>query len=354
MRATPHDPGATANAAPADGLLDRARAGDADAFRVLTEPYRHEIEVHCYRILGSAQDAEDLLQETLLAAWRGLDGFAGRSSLRAWLYRIATNRCLNALRDAGRRPREMPPPLDLPPGSPPAAGHDEPVWLEPYPDVLLERVPDAAPGPEARYEAREAIGLAFVTGLQRLPPIQRAVLVLRDVHGFRAAEVAEMLDTSEAAVTSALQRARATLEARLPARDRERAPAPRSARERDLVGRFADAFEGGDIDALVALLTEDARLTMPPHPARWEGATAIGAFLSTVPLRGALRRFRLVPTRANGQPAFAFYVRVPWAPVARAAGILVLTLEGGRIAAMTVFHDTSLLPRFGLPRTLRE
>jgi RNA polymerase sigma factor (sigma-70 family) len=243
MRATGHDAHATARPERAEALLDRARAGDADAFRALTDPYRREIEVHCYRILGSAQDAEDLLQETLLAAWRGLDGFAGRSSLRAWLYRIATNRSLNALRDAGRRPREMPPPLDLPPGSPPAAGHDEPVWLEPSPDVLLERVPDAAPGPEARYEAREAIGLAFVTGLQHLPPTQRAVLVLRDVHGFRSAEVAEMLDTSEAAVTSALQRARASLEARLPARDRERAPLPRSARERDVVGRFADAFD---------------------------------------------------------------------------------------------------------------
>jgi RNA polymerase sigma-70 factor (TIGR02960 family) len=351
MRANQPDPGASANAEPASPLLDRARAGDADAFRAVTDPYRRELEVHCYRILGSAHDAEDLLQETLLAAWRGLDGFAGRSSLRAWLYRIATNRSLNALRDAGRRPREMPPPLDLPPGSPPAAGNDEPVWLEPYPDVLLERLPDAAPGPEARYEAREAIGLAFVTGLQHLPPTQRAVLVLRDVHGFRTAEVAAMLDTSEAAVTSALQRARASLEPRLPAR--ERAPAPRSARERDLVGRFADAFEGADIDALVGLLTEDARLTMPPHPARWEGATAMGAFLSTVPLRGALSRFRLVPTRANGEPAFALYVRVPWTPVARAAGLLVLTLEGGRVAAMTVFHDTSVLARFGLPRTLR-
>jgi RNA polymerase sigma-70 factor (ECF subfamily) len=335
-------------------MLDRARAGDADAFRALTDPYRRELEVHCYRILGSAQDAEDVLQETLLAAWRGLDGFAGRSSLRAWLYRIATNRSLNALRDAGRRPREMPPPPDLPPDSPPPAGNDEPVWLQPYPDVLLDGVPDAAPGPEARYEAREAIGLAFVTGLQHLPPMQRAVLVLRDVHGFRAAEVAEMLDTSEAAVTSALQRARAALEARLPGRDRERAPLPRSARERDLVGRFADAFERADIDALVALLTEDARLTMPPHPGRWEGADEIGEFLSTVPLRGELRRFRLVPTRANGQPAFAFYVRDRHAPIARAAGILVLTLEGGRVAAMTAFHDTSVLPRFGLPRTLPE
>ena len=220
--------------------LSRARAGDEVAFRELVDPYQGELRLHCYRILGSVQDSEDLLQETLLAAWRGLAGFDGRSSLRAWLYRIATNRCLNAVRDKGRRPREVPE-LAEPPEP---TRRTEPLWLEPYPDA-----------PEARYEFREAVGLAFVIALQHLPPRQRVVLVLRDVLGFRAAEVADMLETSEAAVKSALQRARATLDTRLPARDRERAPLPRSPRERALVARFADAVESGNVDGVVALLT---------------------------------------------------------------------------------------------------
>src|SRR5918999_3955758 len=187
----------------------RARAGDEQAFRALTEPYRRELEVHCYRILGSVQDAEDLVQETLLAAWRGLDGFAGRSSIRTWLYRIATNRCLNALRDATRRSGGAP---ELPPEPPEPTRVAEPLWLQPYPDVLLDAIPDAAPGPEQRYEAREAGGLAFVASPPRLPPSQRAILVLRDVLGYRATEVAEMLDTTTASVNSGLQRARAALD----------------------------------------------------------------------------------------------------------------------------------------------
>jgi RNA polymerase sigma-70 factor (TIGR02960 family) len=331
--------------------LSRARAGDDEAFRELTEPYRAELQVHCYRILGSAQDAEDLVQETLLAAWRGLDRFEGRASLRAWLYRIATNRCLNFLRDAGRRPREMTAP-DLP-SDPRPTSVGEPLWLQPFPDVLLENLADAAPGPEARYETSEAIGLAFVTGLQQMPPLQRAVVVLRDVLGFRVREVAEMLDTTEASVASALQRARATLEARLPARSRERAPLPRSARERELVTRFAEAFQSRDIDGLVALLTDDALVTMPPHPFEYRGRIAIASFLSTVPAGGALDRFHLVATRANGQPAFGFYLKDAHCPVARAAGLLVLTLEGDRVSALTAFHDTSVFPLFGLPRALR-
>src|SRR6266511_1786795 len=230
--------------------LIRARAGDEDAFRELTDPYRRELQLHCYRILGSLQDAEDLLQETLLAAWRALEDFEGRASLRSWLYRIATNRCLNALRDASRRPAQAPEP--------------EATWLQPYPDALLDSIPDDAAGPEARYETREAVALAFVAGLQQLPPRQRAVLVLRDVLGYRTAEVADMLDATEASVTNALQRARASLDARLPAGNRERARLPSSERERRLVGRFADAFEGGDVDGIVELLTGDARLTMPP------------------------------------------------------------------------------------------
>jgi RNA polymerase sigma-70 factor (TIGR02960 family) len=333
--------------------LALARAGDEEAFRELTDPYMHELQVHCYRILGSVQDAEDMVQETLLAAWRGLDRFGARASLRTWLYRIATNRCLNAMRDAGRRPRELPPGPRLPPDPPRPTRRSDPVWFEPYPDVLLEGVPDVRPGPESRYEAREAIGLAFVAGLQHLPPAQRAVLVLSDVLGFRAAEVAEMLDTTETAVRSSLRRARAAFESRLPARDRERAPLPSSPRERELVGRFADAFESGDVDGIVALLTDDAWLTMPPVPLEYQGPAAIGRFLSTVPVGGALDRFRLVATRANGQPAFGFYVKDLHCPIARAAGLMVLTLEGDRLSAITAFHDTGLLPAFGLPRTLR-
>src|SRR4051794_22179850 len=216
-----------------DRILARARAGDEDAFAELTDPYRRELQLHCYRIVGSVQDAEDLLQETLLAAWRGLEGFEGRSTVRAWLYRIATNRCLNALRDRGRRPQEVPPMVEPPEPS----RRTEPVWLEPYPDVLLEAVADSSPGPETRYETREAIALAFVAALQHLPPRQRAVLVLRDVLGFHAAETADILDSSEASVKGALQRARATLEARLPSGNREHAPLPHSPRERELVGQ---------------------------------------------------------------------------------------------------------------------
>jgi RNA polymerase sigma-70 factor (TIGR02960 family) len=331
----------------------RARAGDEAAFRALTEPYRREIEVHCYRILGSVQDAEDMVQETFLAAWRGLEGFEGRASVRTWLYRIATNRCLNALRDAARRPGGTTGAPDLPPDPPEPTRVGDPLWLQPYPDVLIEAIPDRAPGPEQRYEAREALGLAFVAGLQQLPPAQRAVLVLRDVLGYRAAEVAAMLDMSTASVNSGLQRARAALVTRLPAAGRERAPLPRSPEERRLVGRFADAFESGDVDAVVELLTGDAWLTMPPVPLEYQGRAAIGRFLATVPAGGDLRRFRLVATRANGQPAFGFYIRDPQCPIAHAAGILVLTLEGDRISALTSFHDTAVFPSFGLPRKVR-
>ena len=210
--------------------LALARAGDEGAFRELTDPYRRELQAHIYRIVGSAQDAEDLLQETLLAAWRGLGQFEERASVRAWLYRIATNRSLDVLRASKRRPEsrmtEMPEPTR----------YGEPIWLQPYPDVLLKGIPDHAPGPDARYEAKEAIALAFIVGLQHLPPQQRAVLVLRDVLGFRAAEVAETLDTTEASVNSLLRRARAAFESRLPASGRDRAPLPNSKPERDTVG----------------------------------------------------------------------------------------------------------------------
>jgi RNA polymerase sigma-70 factor (ECF subfamily) len=329
--------------------LSRARAGDEEAFRELADPYRRELQVHCYRILGSVQDAEDMVQETLLAAWRGLDAFEGRASVRTWLYRIATNRCLNALRDRGRRPQEVEAMVE----PPEPTRRTEPVWLEPYPDVLLEGLADSSPGPDARYETTEAIGLAFVAALQHLPPRQRAVLVLRDVLGFRAAEVADLLDSSEAAVKGALQRARATLRARPPAGGRERAPVPGSPREREAVGHFAAAVESGDIDGIVSLLTDDAWVTMPPQPYEYQGHAAIAAFLSDRARRRADRALRLVPTRANGQPAFGCYLPDTQTALARAYGLMVLTLEGDRISAITWFGDNSVFPQFGLPRTLR-
>jgi RNA polymerase sigma-70 factor (TIGR02960 family) len=325
--------------------ISRARAGDENAFRELVEPYRGELQVHCYRILGSFQDAEDLLQETLLAAWRGLDRFEQRSSLRTWLYRIATNRCLNALRDSERRPQEartdLPTPTRL----------TEPLWLEPYPDTLLEALPDTAPGPEARYVTKESIALAFVAGLQHLPPRQRAVLVLRDVLGFPAAEVADMLGLSEAAVNSGLQRARATLEQRVPA-SRDRAPLPRSAQERALLARFAEAFEVADVERIVELLTDDALLTMPPQPLVYEGPEAIAEFLNDRFATHAGRRVQCIWTRANGQPAFGHYIEDPHAPIYRSFGVIVLTLTGNQIMQLTRFGDTAILPLFGLPRTL--
>jgi len=331
-------------------LLTRAASGDESAFRELTDPLRRELQLHCYRILGSIQDAEDALQETMLSAWRGLGRFEGRASLRSWLYRIATNRCLNALRDAGRRPF---PEVRMPSFQPPEpTRRPEPSWLEPYPDVLLDALPDTAPGPDARYETKEAIGLAFVTALQHLPPRQRAVLVLRDVLGFRAPEVAEMLESSEDSVKGALKRARATLEIRLPEGGRESAPLPDSATERELVGRFAEAFENGDVDGVVSLLTDDAWMTMPPMPLEYQGHEVIAAFLAEAFRSLRDRSKRLVPTRANAQPAFGFYVRDSQAPVLHAMGLLVLTLEGDQISALTRF-ESSVMPGFGLPRTLR-
>jgi RNA polymerase sigma-70 factor (TIGR02960 family) len=328
--------------------LVRARAGDEDAFRELTDPYRRELQLHVYRIVGSAHDAEDLLQETLLAAWRGLHRFEERASVRAWLYRIATNRSLDALRASRRRPEDR---QRLTEVTEPTR-RAEPIWLEPYPDTLLEGIPDEAPGPEARYETKEAIALAFVVGLQHLPPQQRAVLVLRDVLGFRAGEVAEMLDTTEPSVNSLLHRARGAFDSRLPASGRERAPLPNSKLERDLVGRFAEAVEAGDVDGMVALLTDDAWLTMPPEPWEYQGPAAIGVFLrDREARRGA--RLRLVPTRANGQPALACYLPSAEPEIARPHALFVLTLAGDRISAITWFGDSSVFAQFGLPGMLR-
>jgi RNA polymerase sigma-70 factor (ECF subfamily) len=332
-----------------DATLERARAGDEESFSALTDPYRRELQVHCYRILGSVQDAEDMVQETLLAAWRGLADFEGRASVRSWLYRIATNRCLNALRDSGRRPQDVLG-ANPPAGAPEPSRWGEPIWLQPYPDALLEGLPDRAEGPDARYETKEAVGLAFVSGLQRMAPQQRAVLVLRDVLGYRAAEVAQMLGSTEASVNSALQRARCAIEA---APERPGGGSlPDSPAQRALLSRFSDAFERGDIDAVVALLTDDAWIRMPPEPHEYQGRPAIAEFLRTRGLWRGGRDIRLVPTRANGQPAFGYYVNDPHAGVARAGGLLVLTMQDEAIIAITRFGDNGVLPYFGLPRTL--
>jgi RNA polymerase sigma-70 factor (TIGR02960 family) len=330
-------------------LLARARSGDGDAFAELTGPFRRELQVHCYRMLGSAADAEDMLQEAMMAAWRGLDRFQERSSLRTWLHAIATNKCLNYLR-ASRDAALPAPAVPLP--EPTRSG--EPLWLEPYPDTLLDGLPDAAPGPEARYEARESVSLAFVTALQHLPPRQRAVLVLRDVLGFRSAEAAGILGCTVDAANNLLKRARATIAEHLPPGGRDQAPLPGSAREQQVIGRFADAFERGDVAAIVALLTDDSMLTMPPFPFEYHGPGTIGNFLYIVSFRQGTQRSRLVPTRANGQPAFGRYLRDAHAPVSHAHGMLVLTLAADRVRVITGFTDNSVLSRFGLPRTLPD
>ena len=328
-------------------LLERARAGDGEAFQELIEPYRRELQVHCYRMLGSLQDAEDVLQETLMAAWQGLGGFEERASIRTWLYRIATNRCLNARRSASRRPAKEWDIAEYQPPEPTRLG--EIVWLEPFPDALLEGVMDVPLGPEARYEQAETISLAFVTALQVLPPRQLAVLVLRDVLGFHANEVAEMLDSTIDSVNSLLKRARAGLQRRLSTdAEREPAPAPDSPAEQATVAEFVRAYESGDLDALVALLTDDVFLSMPPLPLEYEGIDVATRFYAT--MIGSGRRFDLVPTRANGQPAFGAYLRAP-SGIRHGTGLLVLTLAGDRIRSVTRF-DTSVLPWFGLPRSL--
>jgi len=329
-------------------LLAQAQGGDGEAFAQLTDPYRRELQVHCYRILGSVQDAEDALQETLLAAWQGIGGFEGRASVRTCLYRIATSRSLNALRSAKRRPRMEPSISGLQPPEPTRAA--DPVWLEPYPDLLLEGLADRSPGPEARYETREAISLAFITALQLLPPRQRAVLVLRDVLGFRASEAAHILDTTEESVNSALKRARVTLERRSRAGQAAQPPEPNSPAETELVERLTRAYEASDLDGVVALLTDDVWLRMPPIPLEYQGRDLASRFFSVVAFRPG-RRFRVIATRANHQPALGVYVAEPHERILHANGLIVLTLAGNRISTMTRF-DNTVLPRFGLPRTL--
>src|SRR6185369_3663608 len=329
-------------------LLSRAQAGDGEAFRELAESHRRELQVHCYRMLGSFADAEDAVQETMLAAWQGIGGFTEeRASLRTWLYKIATNRCLNARRAASRRPArewdmsQFEAPVPTP--------RDEAVWLQPFPDQLVEGAIDRPLGPEARYEQSEAISLAFVTALQLLPPRQLAVLILRDVLGFHASEVAGMLDSTTESVTSALKRARASLQRRQQsAAGHQPPPAAGSPAEDAIVAKFARAWESADLDALVALLTDDVFIAMPPVPFGYEGRDAVTRYCAS--LFAAGRRFDLAPVRANGQPAFGAYLRVP-AGFRHATAFYVLTLAGGQIRAITRF-EASVLPWFGLPRSL--
>jgi len=336
-------------AAVTDDAISRARAGDGEAFRELTEPYRRALQAHCYRMLGSFQDAEDAVQDTLLAAWRGFGGFEERASLRTWLYRIATNRCLNARRTASRRPVEA---WNVPDVAPPGTDRlGEVFWLEPFPDSLVGTA--ALPlGPEARYERTESISLAFVTALQLLPPRQVAVLLLRDVLGFRTGEVAGMLDTSVESVKSALKRARAGLQDRRPRSEGEGGPppAPGSPAEDAIVARFVRAWESADVEALVGLLTDDILISMPPMPFEYAGLDVVVRFCAG--LFDAGRRFRLVPTRANGQPALGAYLRAPDG-VCHGVGLYVLTLSGDRIAALTRFEH-GVLASFGLPRSLPQ
>jgi RNA polymerase sigma-70 factor (TIGR02960 family) len=327
-------------------LVVRAQAGDGEAFRQLSEPYRRELLVHCYRMLGSLQDAEDTVQETMLAAWMAMPGFQARSSVRTWLYAIATNRALNARRATRRRPAKQ---WNVPGVEPPAATRlGEVVWLEPIPDDYLAGL-GTAPGPEARYEQRESISLAFITALQLLPPRQLAVLVLRDVLGYRAGDVANMLHTSPESVTSALKRARATLRQKQPVdTDDATAPPSNSADEAELVDRFVQAYEASNVDAVIALLTDDVFLSMPPMPFEYEGKEVVAEFWRL--LFKADRKYRLVPTRANAQPAVGSYVRATDGTF-HGTGVFVLTVVGHRISALTRFENT-VLARFGLPRSL--
>jgi RNA polymerase sigma-70 factor (TIGR02960 family) len=352
-------------------LLRQARAGDQQAFAALVEPHRTELRVHCYRMLGSLQDAEDAVQETLLAAWRGLGGFEERSSVRTWLYRIATNRCRNVVRaSASRSPAVVPAgplPYSGPPPEPTRLG--DVSWLQPYPDVLLAGLPDQAPGPEARYESREAISLAFITAVQLLPPNQRAVLLLRDVLGYHASETADLLGLTEDAANSALKRARATMAANRAAATEPGAPgasgglgagsssssaptppSPDGPDERELLDRFVEAFTELDVDALVALMTDDVWVRMPPLPFEYIGTAAAHRWFTAV---DAHRRQveRLVPAGANGQPAWGEYIRDPASGGLRFAGVLVVAFTGGGVSEITHFEG-DLAAHFGLPETL--
>src|SRR5438128_2747045 len=333
-------------------LLPALRAGDERAFQRLTDRYRRELLVHCYRMLGSFHDAEDALQEALLRAWRGLASFQGRSALRPWLYRIATNACLDVI--ASRRRRALP----NAPGPAAGAGESlpgpvmEPLWIEPLPDNLIDLRPTV--NPEAHYDARESVTLAFLATLQTLPGRQRATLILREVLGWRANEVADLLETSVAAVNSALHRARASMKGYRADRKSADAPVADSAQTAALLSRYVDAWHAADAAGLVALLREDALITMPPLPLWYQGRVAIQWFFETQLFVGeAAARFRLVPTAANGSPAFATYQRNE-SGVYRLGALQVLTLEGTQVAEI---HDFLALgdrefDGFDLPRAL--
>ena len=323
-------------------LLARARAGDQDAFGVLITPYLRELHVHCYRMLGSVHDAEDVLQEVLMRAWRHLGTFDGRGSVRGWLYRIATNRCLTARSRATAAPAAALSPAPPPPNAPDV----EVTALAPYPDDWLRELAGSG-DPAIGYEVRESVQLAFLTVIQLLPPRQRAVLLLRDVLGFSAAETAHILQASQATVTSALQRARAALGTHRASGRLRPASTPDPGAERALAARFTAAWHACDIPALVSALAEDCLLTMPPALLAYRGRDAIGTFFATVPAGGDLTAIRLIPIRANGQPAVAAYVRD--GATARAYGIMVLTVRAGLIGEITGFADPSLFPLFGLP-----
>jgi RNA polymerase sigma-70 factor (ECF subfamily) len=317
----------------------------SEDFARLTDPFRAELLAYCYRMLGSVHDAEDQLQETLIRAWRSYGGFRGESSLRTWLYRIATNACLRALENQGRRPlpsglggpgEDTAAPLAASPGVP---------WLQPMPDALLRAEPD---DPASIVTSRTSMRLALIAALQYLPPRQRAVLILRDVLGWRAAEVAGLLGTTTAAVNSVLQRARAQLDRVAPAEDEMREPADPG--DRALLDRYAAAFENADIGALMQLLREDAVLEMPPLPIWFAGRERVGRFFGSQVL-GEPGSFRLLPTAANGQPAFAAYLREPDG-AHHAHAITVLTLTGSGVARIVSFNDPGLFPAFGLPQVL--
>jgi RNA polymerase sigma-70 factor (ECF subfamily) len=331
-------------------LLEAARGGDEDAFGRIAEEHHAQLLAHCYRMLGSMDDAEDMLQETMLRAWRGLPRFAGRSSLSTWLYRIATNVCLDAI---ARRPKRT---LPIDHGQPSEPTEDpgppltESVWLEPFPDETLV-LPHGYAAPEARYEQHEAVELAFIAALQHLPATQRAVLLLREVLGFSAREVAESLETSVASVNSALQRARKTVEARLPEQSQqETLRAIGDERIREVVEGYVNAWRRGDVEALRALLAEDAVFSMPPWAAWWRGRETIAAFAKTAVEYCAESRSTSV--RANGQVALAYFQRDAETGRFTASALDVITFEGPRIKEITAFLTPQIFPRFGLPAEL--
>jgi RNA polymerase sigma-70 factor, ECF subfamily len=340
-----------------EAVVVAARAGDETAFAALAGRYSRELRVHCYRMLGSFEESEDLLQETFLRAWKGLPGFEGRASLRAWLYRIATNACLDALAGRGRRllPDQLGPPV-FPSGDVVAEVRDDIAWLQPFPDRLREPAAPSDDQPDARAVARETIELAFLAAIQHLPPRQRAALILRDVVGWPARQIADLLDSTVAAVNSSVQRARATLKERLPARRVDWAPSTEpSDEERTVLRRYMDAVEAADLDAVADLLAEDVRTTMPPYPMWFAGRDAVLAALAASwnpELPGYVGRFRLLLTRANGRPAVAVYVRRGDEPVFQRFAISVVRIQAGRIAGLTAFHDTDLFDAFELPPSL--